>query len=123
MELSRRGFIGTMIGGVAASAAVRAWPFRVFSFPESIKVAQPLTVRFIRAYDYGTDKMVSRWDMLSGFGALVHGGVGEFKMIETNSFGLSHALDQMEVPQPVKVQILQQNFPREPFAFGVEHPS
>jgi hypothetical protein len=33
---SRRGFLGLMIGGIAASAAVRTWPFRVFSFPSSV---------------------------------------------------------------------------------------
>jgi len=31
-----------MIGGVAASAAVRTFPFRVFSFPTNIKIASPL---------------------------------------------------------------------------------
>jgi hypothetical protein len=32
-SISRRGFLGTVIGGVVAGAAVRTWPFRVFSFP------------------------------------------------------------------------------------------
>jgi hypothetical protein len=31
--MNRRNFIGTLVGGLAASAAVRTWPFRVFSFP------------------------------------------------------------------------------------------
>ena len=31
--MNRRGFLGTLIGGVAAAAAVRTFPFRVFSFP------------------------------------------------------------------------------------------
>ena len=31
--MKRRNFI---IGGIAASAAVRAWPFRVYSFPSQI---------------------------------------------------------------------------------------
>jgi hypothetical protein len=30
---NRREFLKTLIGGVAASAAVRTWPFRVYSFP------------------------------------------------------------------------------------------
>ncbi len=34
--LDRRNFMGTLIGGVAAGAAVRTWPFRVFSFPSEI---------------------------------------------------------------------------------------
>lgn len=35
MDVTRRGFLGLgvkMIGGVAAGAAVRQWPFRVYSF-------------------------------------------------------------------------------------------
>jgi hypothetical protein len=37
--ISRRGFLGALVGGVAAAAAVRTWPFRVFSFP--IQVTSP----------------------------------------------------------------------------------
>jgi len=37
--VNRRRFIGTLIGGVTASAAVRTFPFRVFSFPAEIKLA------------------------------------------------------------------------------------
>jgi hypothetical protein len=33
MIVNRRGFLGMTIGGVVAGAAVRTWPFRVFSFP------------------------------------------------------------------------------------------
>jgi hypothetical protein len=39
--MNRRGFLGTLVGGVAAGAAVRSWPFRVFSFPQNIVIAQP----------------------------------------------------------------------------------
>jgi len=35
--MDRRKFISTLIGGVAASAAVRTFPFRVFSFPSKIE--------------------------------------------------------------------------------------
>jgi len=38
--MDRRGFLKTLIGGVAATAAVRTFPFRVFSFPSEI--ASPL---------------------------------------------------------------------------------
>lgn len=31
--MNRRGFLRTLIGGVAATAAVRTFPFRVYSFP------------------------------------------------------------------------------------------
>ena len=36
--VTRRGFLGMMVGGVAAAAAVRTWPFRVFSFPTEIAI-------------------------------------------------------------------------------------
>lgn len=31
--MNRRGFLGAMVGGIATAAAVRTWPFRVYSFP------------------------------------------------------------------------------------------
>jgi hypothetical protein len=34
---NRRQFLSTLIGGVAAGAAVRSFPFRVFSFPTEIQ--------------------------------------------------------------------------------------
>lgn len=35
--MNRRNFLSTLIGGLAATAAVRSFPFRVFSFPKEIK--------------------------------------------------------------------------------------
>jgi len=40
--MNRRAFFGTMVGGVAASAALRTFPFRVYSFPTDIKIVSPL---------------------------------------------------------------------------------
>ena len=37
--MNRRNFLRTLIGGVASAAAVRTFPFRVFSFPKEIKLA------------------------------------------------------------------------------------
>jgi hypothetical protein len=37
--MNRRQFLRSMIGGVATAAAVRAFPFRVFSFPKDPYVA------------------------------------------------------------------------------------
>ena len=34
--MDRRGFMKMMVGGLAAGAAVRTWPFRVYSFPAEI---------------------------------------------------------------------------------------
>ena len=39
MDSSRRGFLRTMVGGVAAAAAVQSFPFRVYSFPQQPIVA------------------------------------------------------------------------------------
>lgn len=36
--MDRRKFFGTMVGGVAVAAAVRTWPFRVYSFPVEVDV-------------------------------------------------------------------------------------
>ena len=36
--MNRRNFLSTLIGGLAATAAVRSFPFRVFSFPKEIIV-------------------------------------------------------------------------------------
>jgi hypothetical protein len=34
--MDRRNFLRSLVGGVAAAAAVRTFPFRVFSFPETL---------------------------------------------------------------------------------------
>ena len=34
--MNRRGFLRTLVGGVAVGAAVRTWPFRVYSFPAEV---------------------------------------------------------------------------------------
>jgi hypothetical protein len=56
--MDRRGFLGMMIGGIAASAAVRTFPFRVFSFPSVVKpvrdyysIEWPIVTR---AWEYGS---------------------------------------------------------------------
>ena len=35
--MDRRSFFHSMVGGVAAAAAVRTWPFRVYSFPSELR--------------------------------------------------------------------------------------
>jgi hypothetical protein len=40
--LDRRSFLGSMVGGVAVAAAVRTWPFRVYSFPTDIVLTGPI---------------------------------------------------------------------------------
>jgi hypothetical protein len=34
--MNRRHFFNSLIGGIAATAAVRTWPFRVYSFPSDL---------------------------------------------------------------------------------------
>lgn len=34
--MDRRGFLQKLVGGVVAGAAIRTWPFRVYSFPTEI---------------------------------------------------------------------------------------
>jgi hypothetical protein len=70
--MNRRGFLGTLVGGVAAAAAVRTFPFKVFSFPTEIKIGPPIIqqVRFVRAFDVLQNRMISRWDVCAGFGEL-----------------------------------------------------
>lgn len=36
--MNRRNFLRTLVGGVAGAAAVRTWPFRVYSFPSKIVI-------------------------------------------------------------------------------------
>jgi len=45
--MDRRGFLKTLIGGVAAATAVREFPFRVFSFPT--EVAKPVALTDVLA--------------------------------------------------------------------------
>jgi len=48
--MNRRKFLNSLVGGIAASAAVRTFPFRVFSFPSEIHV--PTTLGFAPFHDY-----------------------------------------------------------------------
>lgn len=58
---SRRNFLGSLVGGLSVAAAVRTFPFRVFSFPREIVVpGSYLTVKMIR-------NMAKQLKMGSGF--------------------------------------------------------
>jgi hypothetical protein len=59
--MDRRNFIGTLVGGLAATAAVRTWPFRVYSFPSDIIYEKP-GIRLVRHYDLNQDPMLTRFD-------------------------------------------------------------
>lgn len=47
--MNRRSFLNTLVGGIAAGAAVRTWPFRVFSFPATVAIPQH-RFNFIKGY-------------------------------------------------------------------------
>jgi hypothetical protein len=39
--MERRDFLRAMLGGVAVAAAVRTFPFRVYSFPSQVQIIRP----------------------------------------------------------------------------------
>ena len=43
--MNRRNFLGALVGGVATAAAVRTWPFRVYSFPADPQIITPEKAR------------------------------------------------------------------------------
>src|SRR5712671_3555595 len=43
--MDRRNFLRTLVGGVAVAAAVRTFPFRVYSFPSTPAVIDPKLAR------------------------------------------------------------------------------
>lgn len=48
--MNRRNFLRTLVGGVAASAAVRTWPFRVYSFSSEIVYDEATISPIYQAY-------------------------------------------------------------------------
>ena len=53
----------SMFGGVAAAAAVRTFPFRVFSFPKEIVIARPPAIYTLVA-DVGHITLVPRYSVV-----------------------------------------------------------
>jgi len=67
--MDRRGFLGMMIGGIATAAAVRTFPFRVFSFPKEIKVVNAAnTGLFFETWDDWNQQAIYK----NGLGNLAH---------------------------------------------------
>jgi len=61
--VNRRSFIGNLIGGLAAGAAVRTWPFRVYSFAPSVRVPELIPVstdllNLINLEDFGIPSLL-----------------------------------------------------------------
>jgi len=55
--MNRRNFLSMMVGGVAAAAAVRTFPFRVFSFPQEVK---PSNYWLGADYGFGDQTVLTR---------------------------------------------------------------
>lgn len=75
--MNRRRFLGFLGLGAAAVAAEQVIPFnRVWSFPKEIVMPGSLvippgaSVRFVEIWDASEARMISRFDMAFGFGAL-----------------------------------------------------
>jgi hypothetical protein len=95
--MNRRSFLGLTFGGVAATAAVRTWPFRVFSFPTE-PILRATSVRFVRMYDPIQMKMINRFDVLYGFGKLhAPGGLESVKIINASDCLDQETLDGFKV--------------------------
>ena len=64
--MKRRNFL---IGGIAASAAVRTWPFRVYSFPSQIAIIdfEAEKARFVRLARIAIDEEVARGRIVAPF--------------------------------------------------------
>ena|SRR5215475_2584879 len=59
--MKRRNFL---IGGIAASAAVRAWPFRVYSFPSQIVLYSPEEEKFLRWARTSIDEQAAKYGII-----------------------------------------------------------
>jgi hypothetical protein len=69
--MNRRRFLGLLGLGAATVAAEQVIPFnRVWSFPKQIVMPPLGSVRFIKAWDPRENRMLYRFDMAFGFGAL-----------------------------------------------------
>jgi hypothetical protein len=62
--MDRRKFLSTLVGGVASGAAVRTFPFRVFSFPKEISlvsgICDPIEVAIYWAPYGGEAKLIEQ---------------------------------------------------------------
>jgi hypothetical protein len=79
--MNRRNFLSTLIGGVAATVAVRTFPFRVFSFPKEIEY-RPYAMKI--AYVFNREVVgvgIYRWPV----------GGNDFVHTETLSLAEAHA--------------------------------
>lgn len=128
--MNRRGFLNSLVGGVAASVAMRTWPFRVFSFPTEIKRGLGITsVRFVRAFDPIQKTMYSRLDTLYGFGAdrLIMPSRIEHGSIISSNNGLplsqeviSHFTEKLHIPYCPPDRFYIDGFASKQFLHSVE---
>ncbi len=94
--MDRRNFLKTLVGGVAATAAVRSFPFRVFSFPTEI-VAPPMLTRIdvlqgwaalkpecaVRVH-YSADNVLPMWNAIDVNGKVTPLSISSFRSWEAS---------------------------------------
>ena len=59
--MNRRGFLQSLVGGIATATAVRTWPFRVYSFPTEPQI---FTVDEFRNFyvQPAVDALLKEWE-------------------------------------------------------------
>lgn len=86
--MNRRNFLG-MIGGVAATAAVRTFPFRVFSFPTEINIRKPMIFDKSIIFDYDTTRFYYDAELIKNLKSTdMFMKIGERRVVPI-SFGLN----------------------------------
>jgi hypothetical protein len=70
--MNRRNFLGSLVGGIAAGAAVRTWPFRVYSFPSELKIFDPVVGQTVYATGAGGSNYFQVGDVMVVHPAQAH---------------------------------------------------
>lgn len=89
-----------MIGGVAASAAVRTWPFRVFSFPSEIVVAESL--RFAEFRGLHMEAMLPMIKDLMERDSILFDKIGEYDPVFAASYRRDQILRQIAISRTAR---------------------
>ena len=85
--MNRRNFFRTMIGGVAAAAAVRTWPFRVYSFPTLLAIPSNDRIDIMDITMWGKDLRRgtgSLWTVVDGQPVCLRNGDAHFIQMRTD---------------------------------------
>jgi hypothetical protein len=88
--MDRRNFLGSLIGGIAATAAVRSWPFRVYSFPSELNILNPIVGQTLYVTNAAGHQFFKVGDMVTLEGSLPKfsmnkAPVGYFRIMEIDT--------------------------------------